>query len=102
MTQPEALRLADALEAEDWDWSEVSKAAAELRRLHAVVQAREDECETHSAAVYEATRLLAEVREQRDELLEALKVVLDDLMYKDHARVIDVSNAAIAKAEEKT
>ena len=102
MTQPEALRLADALEAEDWDWSEVPKASAELRRLHAVVQAREDECETHSAAVYEATRLLAEAREQRDALLEALKVVLDDLMYKHHARVIDVARAAIAKVEGKT
>lgn len=48
-------------------------AAAELRRLYAVNQ----------------------------ELLEALKVVLDDLMYKHHARVIDVAHAAIAKAEGK-
>lgn len=35
------------------------------------------------------------------DLLEALKVVLDDLMYKHHARVIDVAHAAIAKAEGK-
>ena len=102
MTQPEALRLADFLEDVLHDWTCAHDAAAELRRLYAVVQAREDECETHSAAVYEATRLLAEAREQRDELLEALKVVLDDLMYKHHARVIDVANAAIAKAEGKT
>lgn len=75
---------------------------ARMLRLRKIIQAREDECETHSAAVYEATRLLAEAREQRDELLEALKVVLDDLEYKHHARVINVSNAAIAKAEGKT
>ena len=56
-------------------------AAAELRRLHA-----------------ENERL----RAQRDALLEALKVVIDDLMYKDHARVIDVARAAIAKCEEST
>lgn len=40
---------------------------------------------------------------ERDALLEALKIVIDDLMYKDHARVIGVARAAIAKAEgEKT
>lgn len=56
------------------------KAAAELRRLHGELKAREDDCETHSAAVYEATKLLAEAREQRDQLLQALKkhVVVHD------------------------
>lgn len=47
--------------------------AAELRRLHATVAAREDEIQTHSAAVYECTRLLAQAREQRGALLEALR-----------------------------
>lgn len=46
---------------------------------------------------------IIQLERQRAELLEALKVVIDDLMYKDHARVIDVARAAIAKAEgEKT
>ena len=102
MTQPEALRLIQHMDdswQEDWDGKAIR---AELRRLYAVVQAREEECETHSAAVYEATRLLAEAREQRDELLKALKVALDDLMYKHHARAIDVASAAIAKVEGKT
>lgn len=109
MTQPKALRLADLI-----DWPSIAhgqEAAAELRRLHdllgkanalcrirhEIIQAREDECLTHSSAFYEATRLLSEAREQRDELLDALKVVIDDLMYKDHARVIDVALAAIVK-----
>ena len=100
MTQPEALRLAEQLEdTESAKLHLLPYVAAELRRLHATVQAREDEIQTHSAAVYEATKLLSEMREQRDALLEALKVVLDDLMYRDHARVIDVARAAIAKAE---
>lgn len=74
MTQPEALRLADRLMEPVVLDKHAMQAAAELRRLYAVNQ----------------------------ELLEALKVVLDDLEYKHHARVINVSNAAIAKAEEKT
>ena len=49
------------------------------------------------AAIAERERDEAEA--QRDALMEALKVVLDDLMYRDHARVIDVARAAIAKAE---
>lgn len=42
---------------------------------------------------------IIKLERQRAELLEALKVVIDDLMYKDHARVIDVARAAIAAAE---
>lgn len=32
---------------------------------------------------------------ERDALRKALEVVLDDLMYKDHKRVIDFANAAL-------
>ena len=56
------------------------------------------EREYYVPAAYELRRLHA----VNQELLEALTVVLDDLMYKDHARVIDVARAAIAKAEGKT
>jgi hypothetical protein len=80
--QPEALRLAEELE-----WQTHWKPhATELRRLHAlngellkalkkwdsVEQHLNSEIENHSAAVYEATKLLSEAREQRNELLEAL------------------------------
>ena len=43
---------------------------------------------------------VATLTAQRDALLEALKVVIDDLMYQDHARVIDVARAAIKAVEE--
>ena len=75
--KPEVLYFADMLEADPCE-EECLRAASLLRRQHA-----------------ELRRLHA----QRDALLEALKVVLDDLMYRDHARVIDVARAAIAKAE---
>jgi len=68
-TKPEALRLADALETQAMT-PPTLQAAYELRRLYAMNQ----------------------------ELIEALTVVLDDLEYKHHARVIRVANAAIAKS----
>ena len=56
------------------------KAAAELRRQHSEIEA---------------------LKAERDALRDALEVVLDDLMYKDHARVIDVARAALKAREEK-
>lgn len=76
-TQPEALRLANRLDREFADdmlsFDTAQESAAELRRLHEVNQ----------------------------ELLKALECVIDDLMYKDHARVIDIARAAIAIATEE-
>lgn len=37
-TQPEALRLADAIDGAYWEWKDVPKMATELRRLHEVNQ----------------------------------------------------------------
>ena len=84
MDKPEALFLADELEAPLGTiiGAELyQRAAAELRRLHAenerlsaTVKAREDEILTHSEAFYEATRLLSEEREKNERLLEALKL----------------------------
>ena len=91
MTQPEALRLADALEAEDWDWNEVAKAAAELRRLYA-------DNEKKSEAIQRLWKDRDELRVQRDELLEALQLIAD---VGDRAAT-EISRAAIAKAEGKT
>lgn len=115
MTQPEALRLADVLEnklggAADED---IDKASAELRRFHALIAACEPYLKEGETPVERMERdhrdslalmtLLAREKTKNEALLEALKVVIDDLMYQDHARVIDVARAAIAKAEgEKT
>lgn len=49
--------------------------------------------------VFSSHRANARLIAAAPELLEALKVVVDDLMYKDHARVIDLARAVIAKAE---
>ena len=41
------------------------------------------------------------LKAERDELRDALEVVLDDLMYKDHARVIDFARAILKVREVK-
>jgi len=108
-TQPEALRLADELDAipeTGADPDLIQEAAAELRRLYAenerlsaTVKAREDEILTHSEAFYEATRLLSEEREKNEWLLEALKKMR--IKYGEYAcSVCDQADAAIKAAEE--
>ncbi len=68
--QPEALRLADALETEALHFSTADKAAAELRRLHAMncelvgalkefvqwLEIGDHECDMHSKAVEVITK----------------------------------------------
>lgn len=79
-TQPEALRLADALLNQvetnvEWGQGQVDSAAAELRRLHEVNQ----------------------------ELLEALKEVYDNLIHSDDVcEATTKVRAAINKAERTT
>ena len=105
--QPEALRLAEALDRQYLHACE--PAAAELRRLHAenasLAAALASSCDEQRHELWESGGIAgcerARVAErQRDALLEALKVVIDDLMYQDHARVIDVARAAIKMVEE--
>lgn len=108
MSTHEALRLADALEDFLADYrggslsrfcQDILNAAAELRWLHATVQARDDVIEMHSAAVYEATKSLNEVRAQRDALLGACKVALGIIGFgAEHDQV----SAAIAAVEGET
>jgi hypothetical protein len=98
MTQPEALRLADALEKY---WGAESghdrerQAAAELRRLHA-------EVEELRGALDEAMWHVKykELKAVNEELLEALKAMLtnweEDPAYGSDAA--DKARAAIAKA----
>jgi hypothetical protein len=72
MTQPTALRLADALETAEISYTSMVRAAAELRRLHA----------------------------QRDALLEALKAAEPYLRHADVAYNVYVqARAAIKNAE---
>jgi hypothetical protein len=70
MTQPEALRLADALDVGEISYTGMCKAAAELRRLHEVNQ----------------------------ELLAALKEILDG-EGKSFRELCEQARAAIAKGE---
>jgi hypothetical protein len=123
----DALRIADWFEA-GLGGCEMD-AAAELRRLHAenvllherhhfdngvlaellealkkrdsVEQHLNSEIENHSAAVYEATKLLSEAREQRDELLEALRLAvhLNERGVPMTDEELRKARAAIAKAE---
>ena len=82
MTQPEALRLADALTCPTYpDWvmhipapwhppaQEVRKAAAELRRLHA-------ECNDLAHQLNESNERNGRLKAQRDALLEKIKAVI--------------------------
>jgi hypothetical protein len=93
--QPEALRLADALETEKIGASLLDASAAELRRLHELAQ------EQHTK-IY---GLRLEVRN----LLEALKLCegnISSLLASAHPRVygewLTVVSAAIAKSNGET
>ena len=116
--QPEALRLADLLGEKWYRWkddpTDELKAAAELRRLHAE---NEDIRATCDYLIRENAEQIGEIvalEEQRDELLEALKAMLEvhgvTQEYADkHIEIpqswVEVSNlsrAAIAKAEGDT
>ena len=90
MKQPEALRLADALEQKEYP-PRVS-AARELRRLYAA----NIDCMNHFNALME----------ERNELLKALKLHIDmDVAYRRGPKVedaVEIARAAIAKATEQT
>ena len=117
--QPEALRLADALDAGENFYAESSlwfdskladaagDAAAELRRLHAENAALLSERRNLGAAIerqYSAAEQIADrvmrLEGQRDELLDALQSLISD----NHPEYIPSklwkkARAAIAKAE---
>ena len=108
--------------------AELAEKSDEVHRLHAenaellealkkrdsVEQHLNSEIENHSAAVYEATKLLSEARERRDELLEALENLVnrcnsdfvyaaDETVIAAEAAIERLHRAAIARAEgEKT
>lgn len=96
MTQPEALRLADALDRYNAGvcsqaiYEDYSKAAAELRRQHVEIKLLR---ERHRGDNMEYTRILA----QRNELLEALERSRGQWIHSVNA---EQCLAAIAKAEK--
>ncbi len=73
--QPEALRLADELESEGDSWfrERDEEAAAELRRLHAENEDYGATCDYLTRENAEQIGEIVALKEQRDELLEALK-----------------------------
>ncbi len=98
--QPEALRLADALDSAPYSSGCTNEAAAELRRQHAEIERLRDagvgySQQTMDAAVREREKL----REVNAELLEALKLAQSIIGHPEdaHSKLI---SAAIAKVEE--
>lgn len=96
MNQPEALRLADRLESNFIRTQVELEAAAELRRLVAENKLLH---QRHHDDNVEYMRVLA----QRDELLEALKEIVEASDSDEWNAVSTMkARAAIAKAEENT
>ena len=99
-TQPEALRLADALEkywAGESGHDRERQAAAELRRLHAEVE-RLTLNGIHTCHA-ECQRPVCRLTRERDALLEALNLIASDACADMPAMMQNIARAAIAKAE---
>lgn len=96
-TQPKALLLADELEDMTCLWSpsvnraRVDKAAAELRRLHELLEAEQT---LHQRVIYPE---LQRLRAQRDVLLEALQDLCDTL---GECGMTEKARAVIKKVQE--
>lgn len=109
--QPEALRLADLLD-EKWhrwkdDPTDELRAAAELRRLHAENEDFRATCDHLTRENAGQIGEIVALKEQRDELLEALKELMDREWQDDEGDfTLEVarkkSRAAIAKATGET
>lgn len=95
MDKPDALWLADELDAEPRSAAHHDAAAAELRRLHDIEKAYASACEL----IDEQDKKLVEIERQRDALLEALKLAKSIIGHPDdaHSQMID---AAIKAVEE--
>lgn len=107
--QPEALRLADRLTPADYYEFDASlhcpQAAAELRRLHAENEDFRATCDHLTRENAEQIGEIVALKEQRDELLEALQALthsLDyaDLLHDDQRKAFKHARSAISKGEE--
>ncbi len=116
MTQPEALRLADALVWEghygpSYLRDLLPEAAAELRRLHAENEALREANEAFGKRQEWWNERMVALEQQRDALLEALKstglflhhcwcdVQMNDYSFEKLNQQMQIVDAAIAKAE---
>ena len=104
--QPEALRLADALEISS-NHGIRREAADELRRLHAELRRLQIDGDARDVHLSERMKDLFKVEAQRDALLEALKLIVEFVDSPTEGKRPDVfvmriskARAAIAKAEE--
>jgi hypothetical protein len=103
-TQPEALRLAQELDAYHTR-SCHKEAAAELRRLHAENEVMRNVA-NRGGHIAVAMSRIADLEAQRDALLEALKLLLsytlacEAMLNAKPAGQIDIARAAIKAAEE--
>ena len=103
--QPEALRLADALEVFGTSDDDQLKAAAELRRLHADLNDVQDQRRAAFRMIERLNDELGRVCEQRDELLEGLRNLADLYDTDEGCRSLPeyiAARAAIAKATGET
>lgn len=107
--QPKALRLANILRTNTMHSQAVDlEAAAELRRLHAENEDFRATCDHLTRKNAEQIGEIVAIKEQRDELLEALKLldeayckVGQEMSREDRAtgrQALDKARAAIAKA----
>lgn len=112
--QPEALRLADWLALHAIDGIE-RKAAAELRRLHAENDDFRATCDHLTRENAGQIGEIVALKEQRDELLEALRMNAQSLAWLAHGKCrgfhpglpaadksLDAARSAIAKATGET
>lgn len=109
MSQPEALRLADALDAYCTPQDVSEQAAAELRRLYKLLMDMQGETYALGMARSMEKKMAAlsfnALEKQRDDLLKALRELLDACKDAKFARdpfdAVPNARAAIAKAEGK-
>ena len=109
MTQPEPLRLADALDAYCTPQDMSEAAAAELRRLHQFAEEQIGRATAAQAALQMTKNIhtlqMAAVERQRDALLEALKEIVaaaDGSGWDQLDASFSKARAAIKAAEENT
>lgn len=111
--QPEALRLADALESDfDPDWMYelgYDQIAAELRRLHEEVETCGAIIQYHEASIKRMGTINQELREALDNItryaerqVAAFNTGVPYLDMTLFPRLCDAARAAIAKAEGET
>lgn len=104
--QPEALRLADCLDdvAYTTRSQAIQAAAAELRRLHAENEDFRATCDHLTRENAEQIGEIVALKEQRDELLEALAKLVEDLEMRsnwkrgDDKGVVDCGHSVYLKA----